>query len=115
MKLGAPDNVQARLSVIFTYDLKAKFSVEAVLSSVEVLDWILDQPNFLQPPFLTDNLIQAIINLAGEQILSIKARTSPAEFQHQIRESRIGTAKICAEICNERATTENPIETFIQV
>ena len=61
------------------------------------------------------NLTQAIINLAGEQILSIKARTSPAEFQHQIRESRIGTAKICAEICNDRATTENPIETFIQV
>lgn len=58
--------------------------------------------------------ITSIVNLAGEQILSLKSRTCAKQFQEDIRSSRIGTAKICAKVCEERLVNGNPIETFIQ-
>lgn len=58
--------------------------------------------------------VSAIVNLAGEQILSLRARTSPEQFQKDVRSSRLGTAQICAQVCNERFSSGNPIETFIQ-
>ena len=51
---------------------------------------------------------------AGEQILSLRARTSPEQFQKDVRSSRIGTAQICAQVCDERFSAGNPIDTFIQ-
>ena len=51
---------------------------------------------------------------AGEQILSLRARTSPEQFQKDVRSSRLGTAQICAQVCDERFSAGNPIETFIQ-
>ena len=51
---------------------------------------------------------------AGEQILSLRARTSPEQFQKDVRSSRLGTAQICAQVCDERFSAGNPIDTFIQ-
>ena len=58
--------------------------------------------------------ITAIVNLAGAQILSIKARTQPEQFKREVHESRIGTARLCARLCEERAASGRPIEAFVQ-
>lgn len=53
--------------------------------------------------------VDALVNLAGEPILSIKARLQPDAFQKAVRDSRLETAKICARLCNE-----GNIGTYIQ-
>jgi len=58
--------------------------------------------------------ITAIVNLAGAQILSIKARTQPEQFKREVRESRIDTARLCAQLCEDRAASGRPIDAFVQ-